>query len=343
MIFYILFIAAIFVLLGNYKIGSIQKPYSFTIIGVLLLIFVISFRFDIGVDYSEYYNGISMMVRRGLYQRYEPLNSVIIFLTGGFNKPWITIAIYGALTVIIAFIAIKKYSGNIFLGMITYTAIFYLFAFSTIRQGLASVIILAACGDLVKGNKKFYLYVLIGTLFHSSAVIAIIFPIIYRMNPRYLLLLIVATCGIFTFISPYLSSIPVIGKYYWYLNQEVNFGGGNFQRLFMWGILIILWILRPKGNHYVTHLLCVCSFGAIFPAILGAHIGGRVAQYMYIYLCIVAPIILTNRHILIKSAYLSLMIFWMLAYTYIGEDNGSKSFIPYKTIFQINTNNPHFK
>ncbi len=344
MSFYVIFIIVIIFLLGDYRIGNLKKPQFFTLLGILTVTSVLAFRFDIGADYSQYYTNFFKAYQRDQTLNYEPLNNLLFLITTPFGEPWIPIALYGIFTVGIACYSIKKESDNFFIGTFTFLSIFYLFAFSTMRQGLASVIVLSAYSFL-RDNKlrSYYLRILIAGLFHYSAFISVFFPYIYKLKPKYLIFALIFSTIIFIGGGSFLSKIPFIGKYAIYLNVASNFGGGNFQRLFLWGILIILWILRSKTNSNTTHLLVLCSFGAIFPAIFGTHIGGRIAQYMYIFLCIAAPNILNNKTMLIKSAYIALLLTWFFAYVYIADDNGSKTFLPYQTIFEVDANTMRFK
>lgn len=345
MIFYIVLIILLIFLFGKYSIGKKHKPALFSFIGIIILILVLACRFDIGADYSQYYTNYLKSYQRDVPLNYEPLNNLLFYLSTPFQSPQLLIALYAILTVSIIGFAIYKNTDDFFIGIITYVALFYLSSFSTIRQSLALAIILYSYQYLKKDNWiKYYLCVLTASLFHYSAAVSIIFPLLYKCKIKYLMWILGGTAIFFVFGTKMLERIPYLNKYAIYLTITSNFGGGNIQKLFMWGVLIFLWFAKSPKNISQTPLMVLCTFGCVFPAIFGAHLGGRLAQYMYIFLCISAANILHKKSFLIKSLYIITLICWFLGYVYIGSDGDNiKAFIPYQTIFEVDTTTPIFK
>ncbi len=229
--------------------------------------------------------------------------------------------------------------------MFTYITLFYPYAFSTVRQGLAVVIVLFSYKYLRdKQWSKYYSLIVVAGLFHYSAFIGVLFPILYKCKPKYLVFALLFASVLFVFGTSMLERIPIVGKYAIYLSIASNFGGGNFQKLFMWCVLLFLWVVRTSKNEESARILTLCTFGAVCPVIFGAHIGGRLAQYFYIFLCIAAPDILHVRSRSVCVAYLSVIILWFFSYIYIAQDSENvKTFIPYRTIFEVDTEYPVFK
>ena len=81
MAFYIAFIFSLIFLFGNYTVGGRRKPYLFTALGILIVIAVIALRFDIGVDYSTYYENFESAIKQGsLKSSWEPFNRLFFFI-----------------------------------------------------------------------------------------------------------------------------------------------------------------------------------------------------------------------------------------------------------------------
>ena len=138
--------------------------------------------------------------------------------------------------------------------------------------------------------------------------------------------------------------LPFLSKYSVYMDILNGFGGGNLQKIFLWGIIAGLWLSGGYIDKDNRKLLVLCTFGCIFPVLLGGHLGGRIAQYMYIFLCLAIPNILHNASGVVRPVYIFLLNVWFLSYAYIGTDgDGIKTYIPYQTIFEVNTDVPVFK
>lgn len=344
MIFYIFFIITLIFLLAHYKVGGVNKPKSLEYFAFLILILVLAIRFDIGADYSQYYQVFARTLARDGILKYEPLNGLLFFLLSPLNSPELIIAVYAVITISILFVAVRANSTNLFLGVFTYVGLFYLSAFSTMRQGLAVVIILYSYTYLKRQRyRMFYFYVLIAGLFHYSAFIAIFFPLLYKIKPIHMFFAMIICTLLFELGTYVLEKIPYINKYALYLQLTNNFGGGNFQKIFMWCVIAFLWIFKSKTYNSDTKALVLASFGCVFPMILGSHLGGRLAQYFYIFLCVAAPNILSYNKMIVKGIYIIMLSVWFLCYVYIATDGDSKAFIPYQTIFEINSNNISFK
>ena len=344
MSFYIFLIIILLFLLAHYKVGGINKPKSLEYFAFFILALVLAIRFDIGADYSQYYQVFETTLARNEILKYEPLNGLLFFLLSPLNSPELIIATYAGITISILFFAIRENTTNLFLGVFTYVGLFYLSAFSTMRQGLAIVIILYSYKYLKSQRYRlFYFYVIIAGLFHYSAFIGIFFPLLYKIKPIHMFFAMLICALLFELGTNVLEKIPYVNKYASYLQMTNNFGGGNFQKIFMWCIIAFLWFFKSKTYNSNTKALVLASFGCIFPMILGSHLGGRLAQYFYIFLCIAAPNILSHNKLIVKEIYISILAIWFLGYVQIATDGNSKAFIPYQTIFEINSSNFNFK
>lgn len=345
MLFYTIFIISILILFGNNSSGNRkQTNYSF-VIGVICMVCVLAFRFDIGVDYNTYYEDFERAIRKNEAIHFEPLNHILFWIGTLFESPFITIALYGILTPVIALFAIRRGTENYFIGALTYVCIFYLYSFSIMRQAIAMSILLYGYRYLSRNELcKYILIVVIAGLFHYSAFVALFFPFIYRYcSPKLLIIILISLSIIVNWGLSIISQIPLIGKYAVYFDLIHEMEGGFFQRLFMWYLLGLLWIVKIVKKKQPNHLLILCTCGILFPLLLGTHIGGRIAQYFYIYLCFCAPQILKTRAMSFKFLYICSILCWYFSYIYIAEDDTSKAFIPYQTIFEASSIPTNFK
>ncbi len=106
MAFYIAFIFSLIFLFGNYTVGGRRKPYLFTALGILIVIAVIALRFDIGVDYSTYYEDFARAIKKNELDRFEPFNMLFFYIGVVFDSPSLIIALYGIATPAIAPISV---------------------------------------------------------------------------------------------------------------------------------------------------------------------------------------------------------------------------------------------
>lgn len=331
---------------GNYRIGGYKRAHILPYIGFLALFLVLGLRFDIGADYSQYYTNFQKAIQRGDELDYEPLNNILFELFRYAESPQLIIASYGLITLSLVFRTIRMYTANLYTGMLVYTALFYLGIFSTMRQGLAAAIILSSYPFLRDGKYCKYLFLcIIASLFHYSAVIAVFFPFFFNCKIKYMLWIMGGTLLVsFTGIEAIIH-IPILNKYSFYLELlQKELGGGNVQKIFFWSIVAGLWIIGGYKQKENRKLLVLCTFGCIFPILLGGHIGGRLSQYMYIFLSLSISNILHESRIFVKTIYVLLLNAWFLLYAYVGTDgDGVKTYIPYQTILEVNTTEPIFK
>ena len=342
---YVIFILLIFLFLGNYKIGRNKKPFILSIFGILLIISLLALRFDIGADYSQYYSNFLNDLNKDRIPKYEPVNLIIFLLLSPFNSPQLIIAFYGLITIILICVGINNNTKNFFLGIITYVCLFYIQSFSILRQSLALAIVLCSYKSLVnKKFFKFYIICSIAVLAHYSALISFLFPIIYLTKPRFLFF-IISISFIFSYIGMnYIEKIPFLSKYAIYFTI-INEGGGNIKKYFFWLIIIFLWIYIFVTKKDYPQILILITTGACLPLILGGHVGGRIAMYFYIFLCIAVPNIFYKTKQTIKIGYIVFITFFFLSFIYNATDSGgdSKAFVPYQTFFNQNLENPIFK
>lgn len=344
MVVYVCILILEFLLLGKFTFGGRNKPHWVPVLCIFSLMIVLALRFDVGADYSQYYSNFQKAIQRGTGISYEPLNNLLFFILKIFKSPHFIIVIYGILTLFILFRTLKNNVSDLYLGVLSYTSLFYLNSFSTIRQGLATVIVLSAYPYL-KDRKylQYFILCVIAILFHYSAVVCIFFPLLFNCRIKYMLWVIGFSSVLFIVGLEALMQVPFFSKYASYIVLLDNFGGGSVAKYLYWVIILGLWICKGYKHRENRRLLVLCTFGCVFPILLGGHLGGRLAQYMYIFLCIAIPNVLSKGHQYAKIAYIILLNIWFLAYVSVATDFDEKAFLPYQTIFEVDLEDPKFK
>ncbi len=83
--------------------------------------------------------------------------------------------------------------------------------------------------------------------------------------------------------------------YTYYLLADVEYSGGSLISYVYPLVIISLCALSWKKRDWLTRkLLYITSLGAIWPFVLGGHLGGRIGWYFLIYLCVLVPHVLVQ-------------------------------------------------
>ena len=130
----------------------------------------------------------------------------------------------------IAYDESKEDKGTFWLYIFAYLVFWYNTSFNIIRQSLAIAILLYAFRFLMKEKyKKYYLFVFLAFLFHSSSIICIFLPLLKKLSTSkkrilYLIIVSVLLLGLFVAINPlvtlFVHYFPFFSKYYEYVKME---------------------------------------------------------------------------------------------------------------------------
>lgn len=345
MIFWIVFILCIFFLIAPYRIGpNTTRPKEFEYIGVVLIILVSLFRFDVGYDYPAYYSTLWPTLDVVKIERYEPLSLQFFYLTDALKWPPLIFILFGLVTYGFIFYSLRRYTPNFFLATLTFIAFFFFFTLGVIRQGTAIAIVLYGYRYIVKKNFiKYIICVMVASCFHSTAIIAFLIPIIYNyFNFKILIITSIILITGYTALEYLISTYFPI--YNIYLKKLDSMEGGNTLKYFYIMLNAILFFLSRKHKKDIYPLLFISSIGALFPFILGGHLGGRVANYFLIFLCISIPKIFNYYSYKIRIGVGGVLCSFFIALLYVSTGNEVKSpYTPYQTIFTIDYKNPKFK
>lgn len=180
MLFYVIFILSVVILMGNRPVNKNRKLGYGSYIGITIIILVSILRFDVGWDYPGYYETVYPSLDTYAIDRFEPFNKIICQLVSYTKWPPLLFIIYGLITYILVFSTLRKYTDNLFLATLTYLAFFYTTSLGPIRQGVALAIVLYAYRYLVtKAYLKYIGAVVIAGMFHYTAFVCILIPVIF--------------------------------------------------------------------------------------------------------------------------------------------------------------------
>lgn len=341
MLFYIILLFVILLLTKPFLVGKFNKSGYF--IASFILFSVAAFRFDIGWDYPSYYNMLDKVILAGLI-RFEPLSLALSFLAIYLNWPFLFFILSSCIIYPLTFYSFRKFSVSPALSLIIYLGLFYLISCSIVRQALAISICLYAYQYLINNSfKKYFICIILASLFHYSAAISLIIYPIYRLG-NIKLIVVLTLCMLF-FRSILLLVLSNYGLYTDYLDNLNDIAGGGITRFFYW-FLFLSFFLCIKRNGYdleERRLLSIIMVGLMCPFIFGTSMGERLGYYFLLYYCYLIPLLLRNKMFYKRCGYIFIFsLYFLVTIYYTSNIPGQKSvYIPYRTIF--NSENVDFR
>lgn len=164
----------------NVRLVARQEKILFAII-IILLIGMAGFRYGIESDYWHYYDIFYEKIKTPTIELGFKYFTKIVYLISNsyvlycFILAFISIAIKGKL-----FIKYKYYFLVLF---VYYTRFFLMFEMNTVRQGFALCFTMAALIAFSEHDlKRYFLFVLIGTLFHTSTIVILLVFLIDKIR-----------------------------------------------------------------------------------------------------------------------------------------------------------------
>lgn len=337
MAFYIIliFIQGIILFIGNNKKSrSIKNTCLF--FSFFFLFFVAAFRFDVGYDYENYYNYIEKEWLWGII-RMEPLNQPIFHTAIFLKSPLFAFIIYAILTYYFIIQSFKRSSINPFLSIFIYILLFYIESLCYMRQGLAIAITLYAYPYIKeKKNKQLILWGGIATCFHFAAIVIFIIYFIYHyINIFKVILFSILAIVAKSLIFASLQKLNLYSSYF----DKAEIGGGSMIRLFFILLVTVLYFFKKKKNIEEKNMFAVIIFGLHLPFLFGSHLGMRVANFFFIYLCLLIPLYLKRTSSKIVFSLLFISYFTLFMYT--TSISNKSQYIPYH--FYWNKDNVKFR
>ena len=163
-----------------------EKNLYLFIIAFLLMLFIAGFRdLSVGTDTQNYFEIYELLRlnKTPPWFTIEPgwkiINKLAITLNTGYES---VVFMASVLALSPVFATFWKYSKRPFVSVIFYFLLFFYFqSFNVTRQMIAIAFIFSGYNDYLHGKKRsFYIQLCIAVLFHYSALLALIFPVIFR-------------------------------------------------------------------------------------------------------------------------------------------------------------------
>lgn len=340
----------------NYD-SSKKRKKLFLITSFFILTVIAMLRsWEVGVDTEQYYRNFGYITYLDWSQsdvlRYEigffALCKVLSYFS---NDPYILIMVSSLIIIPSIGRFIYKYSENVALSTFLYITLnAYFFNMTGMRQSLAIVFIVYGFDYLVEEKYiRYFIFIVIASLFHSSALflISLIFirKMAYTRNSYIKTIFIIGICFVF---YKYLFRIAVLilGKYAGY--EESVFGGSNYLgSLFQFLIGMIfysvchyLYFIRTQNKSVNSKInmmaLRLFSLAICFQALaMKMNILGRMVPYFWIFGILAIPNTIFNCKIKRRKEWILCIItlsfvYWFIIAKFRPEWHGV---IPYAPFF----------
>ena len=347
---YILFFILIsfFLYLGRRKFFGDRDYYW--VVFFLLFLFC-SFRFDVGYDYTMYFNLIEGNIKflDAQLNRLEFFSRMLIDLSHnlGFTQLFFIVS---SLIIIGGFYkTIKKHSEDISLSTLIFICfpIFFFQSLSIVRQFMAIAIIFYGF-RFIKERKllKYNLFVLLAFMFHKSAFLAIPLYFLYGSFNRKVVLFLY----VFSFFSSNLLAYLVgllSDRYAIYINGVITGEGGTLILIFFQiiGLLLlpIIYANNDKEDKEFNFYIISYYVGLFIWASLAkfGHAGLRGGMYFMSYTILLIPYLKyrIKQYYIIKYLVVSICVVFFFFNLYISSKHEIKDqFVPYQFYFNKTTN-----
>lgn len=315
---------------------------------------------DRGGDYNLYFFNA---IQKGYMPLWILLNIVCKYLFGSFYAVQI---IQSAFVNITAFYFIRKETVRPFFAVAIY-AIFQYFNLNTevMREAIAVAFGMWALDAYFRDKKgRFYLLTIIGVMFHISAIILFVFPLIrFRASIRAYVIAVIISFPLFyasNYLAGFLDNWSIFGysegmadKAASYVNTTVTifgFGLKLIRRLIMPGIFFIYALREDANDCFNVKKNKLASF-YLFLAVFGCSFAGftRFLNYMSIYFVIFfcnfwfCSKRFSNSLVLIKTCVILLVLYSQIRSTYFNYYPTERRYsyeywVPYTSIFNEDVN-----
>lgn len=342
-----IYIALLFIFLSIIVKSSRQLVVSKCIF-IIILFFTI-FRYDVGWDYNTYLELINSDLDTILHSRFEPIPKLIFYLSAKLNFFPLTFIFFGIIQLGLIYRIINNYSTDSFLSWAFYVffPMFFLESLSIIRQFTAFLIVFYSFFYLKDAQKvKYFIAILIATMFHTTALVGLLFYPLYYMN------LTKRSLWIIFIISFFLDNITfdILSKFHFderisiYLNLATDsdhHSTSSFNYLlYLMSIILLLYYdklvkFNTDNEQYLKFAIIGVSVFNLF--IFESVMSTRLSSFFIIFWILIFPTfynIIKSRFILVLPL---LMLFFYQITNYIqGYNSGildKISFLPYKVWF----------
>lgn len=303
-----LLVVTISAILADIKFDKTKKRKLniWIIVAMASLILVSGFRYKVGTDYGNYIDIHYLNLQNdNIAFEGEFAIAVIMKLIVLVSKnPQMFFMITSVIINVILVMCLIKYADNFPMSMYLYITTFtYYSTMNGLRQYIAAMIMFLAFKQLMSRNFiKYLCFVILATIFHTSALIFVpIYFIVYRRidSITNLIIIFIATIA-FIFYKDFIEvlfSVLQYSRFGYYEKVFINPDGANILRLAVYILpVVIAFIGREAGREIagkkydvITNLAFI---GAIFMLLAIKHkYFARVSMYFEVYYLILIPYI----------------------------------------------------
>lgn len=352
MIYFILFILLYVNSIFDYLKNDQKRTHFY--LGAFLLISFCAFRFGVGFDYFNYAQIYELLPEFSFNekQNIDYVHGEYLFLRYFMilKKLGLEYEYASAITIILInlliFRFINRYSEFKSLSLVVLYCWFFVYIFSTLRQGLALAIILGIGFTFLEKGKtyKFLLICLLSSLFHSSALICVVYPIIIRYRPQFIKLFpyLFFILLFFAFIpNPILNRLSDLIERNVYLEAGMN-PLALINRLL--SFLLVFFFFKSR-NLLDEKIISIYYLGVLLYLFLAQSdlIASRMVVYFKIFELYLYPKIILQLNkkysvifLTILFCYLGFMLMNMIFSMAINQNIPNGWDYPYITIFEAN-------
>jgi hypothetical protein len=343
MITYIIFLTVIgFIALLDIFLFNRELPKLIYLIESILFFLFIGLR-ENGYDYESYSN-IFDGIKDGILLPIEPAFQLICSFSNSYRELLLVMAL---LTIILHLSFIYKMSTLPFFSLFLIAGTYLLPTFmGQMRQGVA-IGFIAWSFYFINDKKKFFVLLIIASLFHTSALLAILFLIIpktVKTSKYYLFTIILAIIGgvllkpiILQLTGFFPEDIMMVDKVNFYSETENYALGLNFAIIIK--IVVLVLAFTQRNNITVKNfplMLNIYHFSILLYVLLGSipQLGGRGSQYFSYFDVVLIPIIINASVGIRKAAILTIFYFLTILriMQFFMDDFNYFSYVPYFTV-----------
>lgn len=271
----------------------------------------------------------SYMNERGIEIGYVILNKIIYII---FGNSYVFIFIVSLILIAGFMRFFYQYSYNIWLTVFLFIGLFYYCeTFNTIRQSIACMIIFNGYVFLRNGNViKWIGTVLIATCFHNTAIIFLLFSLLYRINKIKVFIISFIGIGFYLILAygrDFLVELFINNKYGYYLVSNENSMGADILRILLFVfVMFFIYIRRNNYNRYQKKDSIIWSIFLLYASIMTlakyqVEIFYRMVQYFSPYITVLLPLLLFNLKIKKYICYLVVLVMIPIVMYYLLQKN----------------------
>lgn len=302
--------------------------------------------FQYSIEYDGFINYIKYANSCDIGTLYATLNYIVSRFTENVNWFYFVLSFF---TTLFAFLGIRQYKNKISIsfGIFLYYCIFFNLTLNALRQSIAMTFIFWGVGFIKnKRNICFFLVLILATLFHSTAIICILFMIIYKLNTnkirnifKYIIIIFATISTIFfTQLVNFFINVGILSDRFDFYISNVQRGGG-YVRLFLLCLPVwILFLIYKKNNRGYDIDVQYCFFMLFLSTIISGLAFKmtyivRIAYYFDIFLIVFIPMLVNKikigtRNFISRNKYINYtylfvglyyFIYWIIVYCVMGS------------------------